>query len=131
MASDFFERQRRARTQTLWLRVVFALALVFSSVLVAAGLVLLLGMMGLGGLVISQRGGTVYTAFSQGGAGWWIAAALLGYSLLVAARTAWGMRGDGARLARSLRARPLGSETGDPAERRLLKRVSLAGGRPF
>ncbi len=40
-ATDFFERQRRARRQAIWLRVVFAFALMLASVVVAVGVVLL------------------------------------------------------------------------------------------
>ena len=134
MALDFFERQRRARAQTARLRVVFALALGLSSVLVAGGLVLVLSTMGFGGLLVTQRAGRLVTAFSYGGPGWWIAAGVMAYSLSVTIRTALGLRrGGGGSLARSLGARTMVAETGDPAERRLrnvIEEMAIAASTP-
>jgi len=123
MATDFFERQRLARVQTLWLRVLFALALVLASVLVAAGFTLLLGSIGLASL-IDGRHGVLAAAFVHGNAGWRIAAVVLLFSLTVSAVTAWRLREGGSALARSLRGRMLHPETGHPAERQLLNIVS-------
>jgi Zn-dependent protease with chaperone function len=124
MATDFFERQRLARQQSLWLRALFALALVLASVLVAVGFVLLLGTVGLGGVFSGRGHGVLAAAFVQGSGGWRIAGGVLLFSLAVSGITAWRLREGGPALARSLRGRMLHPETSDPAERQLLNIVS-------
>jgi Zn-dependent protease with chaperone function len=123
MATDFFERQRQARLQSLWLRVLFALALVLASVLVASGFTLLVGTIGLGS-VFGGRNGVLAAAFVHGNAGWRIAAVVLLFSLAVSAITAWRLRDGGPALARSMRGRLLHPESNHPAERQLLNIVS-------
>jgi Zn-dependent protease with chaperone function len=124
MATDFFERQRRARLQSVWLRVLFALALVLASVLVAVGVTLLLGSTGFGGLFSGGRSGVLAAAFVHGSGGWRIAAVVLLFQLAVSAVTAWRLRDGGSMLARSLRGRMLHPESNHPAERQLLNIVS-------
>ena len=131
MATDFFERQRRARLQTLWLRVVFAFAMVAASLIAAVGFVLLLGCVGLGRAVGSNGGAVLPAAFVHGTGGWLIAAVLLGFSLCVSAWTAWKLRGGGPALARQLRGTLVPEGTTDPRYRtfsNVVAEMSLAAG---
>jgi Zn-dependent protease with chaperone function len=133
MATDFFERQRRARSQSLWLRVVFAFAMVAASALAAAGFVLLLGSTGMGGLVGPRGGAVLSAAFVHGTGGWIITAVLLAFSLGVSGWTAWKLRDGGPGLARRLRGTPVDPGTTDPRYRPLVNviaEMALAAGMP-
>ncbi len=124
MATDFFERQRQARQQSLWLRIGFAVALGFASVLNAAGLVLLLSCLALGSIFNDGGHGALAAAFIHTPVGWYLAGAMLGFSLAVSALKAWRLRDGGPALARMLDARPVSRESADPRFRQLLNIVA-------
>ncbi|MGC4029397.1 MAG: M48 family metalloprotease [Steroidobacteraceae bacterium] len=126
MATDFFERQRRARAHSLWLRAVFALAMALNAVLIAAGVILMLTFLTLGAVFPRPRGegGVLVELFARSLVGWYIAGAVLLVCLAVSALTAWELRGGGAALARVLRGTPVPPETSDLAQRQLLNIVA-------
>lgn len=124
MATDFFDRQRRARQHSLRLRALFALALLLSSVLSAAGLVLLLACATLGALFGEGDRGALAAAFVHTNSGWLIAGGVLAFSIAASAVKAWQLRRGGPALARSLRARPVPPDTNDPRHRQLVNIIA-------
>ena len=124
MATDFFERQRRARSQTLKLRILFALAMAMASLLVAAGVVLMASSLSPRMLLTLDFEFVLRRAFLPGGLGWWIAGAVMAFSLAASARTAWKLRDGGGELARSLRGVPVPADSPDPRHRTLLNIVA-------
>jgi Zn-dependent protease with chaperone function len=124
VATDFFERQRRARQHSLWLRIGFALALALASVLNAAGLVLLVACLSLGAILEDGGQGALAAAFIHTWIGWYVAAGMLAFSLAVSALKAWRLRDGGSALARMLHARPVSRESGDPRHRQFLNIVA-------
>lgn len=124
MATDFFQRQARARSTSLWLRIVFALALAATSF--AMTIVLLLISQGaLGGLLYARTYPTLLqTAFVHGHSGWSVGGLVLAICLAASARKAWQLRGGGARVAEALGGRLLVPGEGTDAERQLMNVVA-------
>jgi Zn-dependent protease with chaperone function len=124
VATDFFERQRQARQQSFWLRALFALVLVLTSVLVAGGIVLFLGTSSLGAIFGEGDSGVLGNAFVHGHGGWNIAAGVLLFLLGCSALKAWSLRDGSDGLAHSLRATPIPQGTNNPRYRQLLNVIS-------
>lgn len=124
MATDFFQRQQRARAQTAWLRVLFVLALGLAAVLDAVGIVLFANIATMGAAYSDGSHGAIANAFLRTPDGWVIALAVLGLMCAVSAFTAWQHRGGGGVLARALRGTLVTGDTQDPRQRQLLNVVA-------
>ena len=132
---DFFEHQRTAKTNTLWLSILFAGAVTLI-VLLVYGVVLCVAAYQ---QQLSAAGGVARSApaldFS-----WWhtelfltSAAATLFVIFLGTACKRWSLSGGGTAVAESLGGRQLNRSTTDPAESRLLNVVdemAIASGIP-
>jgi hypothetical protein len=103
VATDFFLRQQRARSQAFWLRVVFAIALCFAAFVDAVGIVLFANIATLGAAYADDGHGAIPGAFFHSMEGWTITLVVLLIMGAVSAATAWQHRGGGGALARAMR----------------------------
>jgi Zn-dependent protease with chaperone function len=124
VATDFFRRQARARSTSVWLRALFALAMLGTSFAMTI-VVLVCGNVFLGGMLFPRHDPSLlHAAFVASHTGWVIGAMFLGICLASSAHKAWQLRGGGARVAEALGGRLLADDGGTEAQRQLLNVVA-------
>lgn len=122
-ATDFFRRQQQARRSTLWLRALFAVAMLAAAAAMSLTL-LVLGNALLHGMLFNPRNGNFWhAAFIASHGGWYVVLALVGTCLAASAHKAWQLRGGGAPIAQALGGTPLLPGRGSSEQRRLLNIV--------
>ena len=122
-ATDFFRRQEQARRSTLWLRVLFAVAMLAAAAAMSLTL-LVLGNVLLHGMLFNLHNGNFWhAAFIASHGGWYVVLALAGTCLAASAHKAWELRGGGVPIAQALGGTPLLPGRGSSEQRQLLNIV--------